>query len=55
MNIWRDGRREGGKDGTISAISSLLGRDSGRQSDLRKGAIIGWRREERLVNLFVRR
>ena len=40
-----EGRREGGKDGTISAISSLLGRDSGRQRDLRKDVIIGGERE----------
>ena len=41
LNIWRDG----GKDGTISAINSLLGRDSGRQRDLRKDVIIGGERE----------
>ena len=50
MNIWRG--REGERDGTISAISSLLGRDSGRQkSDLTKAVIIVG---EILVILFVR-
>ena len=42
LNIWRDG---GERDGTISAISSLLGRDSGRQRDLRKDVIIGGERK----------
>ena len=32
---------EGWKADTISAISSLLGRDPGRQNDWRKGVIIG--------------